>query len=416
MLEVSRRSSRRFLIPTASLLAAVGALSGPIVADAASPATTKTVTFTTAGGHSFKVPSNVAFITVTAVGAAGGSCAPGGPFVAVGGQGASVRATVPVKPGSTLFVGVGGVGGACPLADLTGVGGGAGGAGGGGTGGGGTVGGGPGGGGASGVGYMSLGASGGALVVGAGGGGAGYCGAGGGNAGAPGQGGQGELCRSGSDPNYGGGGGAGKVSGGGAGGSGPPAGSAGKPGTAGTGGTGGDGDLAPGQPSTGGGGGGGGYYGGGGGGGGAQGNGNSGGGGGGASFTAKHASHVSAPAPTTSSAMVKITYKSQPKPVAITHRATGVKSKSASVHGSVNPEGLKTTYYFQYGTTAKYGQKSAKGSLSASLKASGVSAMLTGLRPATTYHFRVVATNASGTAEGRDLTFRTPSVAPAFTG
>jgi phosphodiesterase/alkaline phosphatase D-like protein len=113
---------------------------------------------------------------------------------------------------------------------------------------------------------------------------------------------------------------------------------------------------------------------------------------------------------------VTITYSAAPKPKAVTHRATGVKSTSATIHGSVNGEGLKTTYYFQYGTTKKYGQKTGKHSLEASGKFSSVKALLRGLKPSTTYHFRVVAKTATGTADGRDMTFTTPSVAPAFTG
>ena len=91
-------------------------------------------------------------------------------------------------------------------------------------------------------------------------------------------------------------------------------------------------------------------------------------------------------------------------------------STSATIHGSVNPEGLKTTYYFQYGTTKKYGNKTGKHSLKAGMKAKSVKALLTGLKPSTTYHFRVVASNASGSATGKDMKFTTPSVAPAFTG
>jgi hypothetical protein len=114
--------------------------------------------------------------------------------------------------------------------------------------------------------------------------------------------------------------------------------------------------------------------------------------------------------------MVRITYTAQPKPLAVTHKATEAKSTSATVHGSVNPEGLKTTYYFQYGVTKKYGKKTGRHSLRAAIRSSSVEAFLRGLKPSTTYHFRVVAHNASGTAHGKDMTFTTPSVAPAFTG
>ncbi len=417
------------------MLAAAGVLAVPIGASAAASAaaSSHTKTYTTPGSYSFKVPANVANITVTAVGAAGGACFPGGGF-GLGGEGALVTATVKVKPSSTLVVGVGGVGGACtelPLVksganarwaahvrsrpNATTPSAGAGGTEGGGAGGTGFFGVSPGGGGASGVGGTSLGAGGGALVVAGGGGGAAFCGANGGNAGAPGQSGEGDGCNNVQDTTFATGGGAGTKSGGGAGGA-PNTSTAlaGAAGTAATGGAGGNGD--PSSPSGGGGGGGAGYYGGGGGGGSGSDNGDSGAGGGGSSFTAKHAADVSAAAPTAATASVTITYKAQPKPKAVTHKATGVKSTSATIHGSVNPEGLKTTYYFQYGTTTKYGKKTGKRSLKAAGKFSSVKALLTGLKPSTKYHFRVVASNASGKADGKDMTFTTPSVAPAFTG
>ncbi len=394
------------------MLAAAGALAVPIGALAAIPAASShTKTYTTPGTSSFKVPKNVAKITVTAIGAAGGSCSLAAP--GTGGEGATVTGTVKVKPGSTLFVGVGGVGGTCGEPS-----GGGGGIGGGGASGTGTAGNGGGGGGESGVGMTSLGAGGGALVVAGGGGGAGFCGANGGNADTAG--GTSAFCNS----SFAQGGGPGTSSAGGAGGASDGVGSstAGAAGTAGAGGAGGNGGNVN-EPTFGGGGGGGGYYGGGGGGGAAVivgialiGDGNSGGGGGGASFTASHATGVTGPAASTAAAMVKITYTAQPKPKAVTHKATGVKSTSATIHGSVNPEGLKTTYYFQYGTTTKYGKKTGKHSLKAAGKFSSVKALLTGLKPSTKYHFRVVASNASGKADGKDMTFTTPSVAPAFTG
>jgi len=41
-----------------------------------------------------------------------------------------------------------------------------------------------------------------------------------------------------------------------------------------------------------------------------------------------------------------------------------------------------------------------------------VSAPLTGLRPRTVYHYRLVAINAAGTAIGADRTFKTPAAPP----
>ena len=44
-------------------------------------------------------------------------------------------------------------------------------------------------------------------------------------------------------------------------------------------------------------------------------------------------------------------------PTASTGGATGVTASSAKVHASVNPKGEATTYYFEYGTTRRYGSR-----------------------------------------------------------
>jgi Ca2+-binding RTX toxin-like protein len=89
--------------------------------------------------------------------------------------------------------------------------------------------------------------------------------------------------------------------------------------------------------------------------------------------------------------------------------ATAVKATSATIEGTVNPEGSTTSYYFEYGPTTAYGTK-----IPASPKAVGsgfntvaVSQALTGLAQGTTYHYRLVATNAAGTETGFDQTFLT---------
>lgn len=246
--------------------------------------------FGSPGDHSYTVPAGVERITVTVIGAGGGNCSP-----AHGGRGAAITATVPVSPGESLVVGVGGFGGPYNGTASGGLGGG--GAGGAGTSIGGT---GAGGGGAS---FVAPGTSpaqfGAALVVAGGGGGAAdFSGAGanGGEAGSAGT----DGAVSGS------GGGAGTQSMGGAGGAaGDDAAQAGFAGSLGRGGAGGRGDISSGAGS-GAGGGGGGYYGGGGGGGSAA-DRNAGGGGGGSSHIVAGATNVSGPTLTSSTPEVTIT-------------------------------------------------------------------------------------------------------------
>lgn len=83
---------------------------------------------------------------------------------------------------------------------------------------------------------------------------------------------------------------------------------------------------------------------------------------------------------------------------------------SAKVAGYVNPNNSTTHYRFEYGTTEAYGSVSPS-ELEPVLPAGGedlvVKSLLTGLRPATTYHYRLVATNAAGTTKGPDRRFTT---------
>src|SRR5207244_5728619 len=95
-----------------------------------------------------------------------------------------------------------------------------------------------------------------------------------------------------------------------------------------------------------------------------------------------------------------------PPPVVTTNPATLVASLSATLNGSVNPGGLTTTVYFQYGTTTSYGHTTASQTKTGNTSQS-VSANISGLTAGTTYHFRIVATNSAGTRYGNDRTFTT---------
>jgi Trypsin len=79
---------------------------------------------------------------------------------------------------------------------------------------------------------------------------------------------------------------------------------------------------------------------------------------------------------------------------------------SATVSGSVVPNGLATAYRFDYGTSTNYG-KSVGGYAGSSSAPVAVQQQLSGLRPGTTYHYRLVAISAAGTVAGADQTFKT---------
>ena len=90
--------------------------------------------------------------------------------------------------------------------------------------------------------------------------------------------------------------------------------------------------------------------------------------------------------------------------VVTTNAATNFTSSSATLNGTVNPNGLTTTVHFEYGTTTNYGSTTASSSHTGNTT-QNVSANVTGLHPNTTYHFRLVGTNNSGTSYGNDRTF-----------
>jgi hypothetical protein len=99
-------------------------------------------------------------------------------------------------------------------------------------------------------------------------------------------------------------------------------------------------------------------------------------------------------------------------PVIATEEATDVLTTSATLNGSVNPEGAETTYEFEYGTSISYGKKSEQGKVAAGFSAQKVNKPLTGLELETTYHYRIVAKNSNGSATpGADKTFTTSSTA-----
>jgi hypothetical protein len=103
-------------------------------------------------------------------------------------------------------------------------------------------------------------------------------------------------------------------------------------------------------------------------------------------------------------------------PTAITGPVSAVGPTSATVTGTINPNGAATTWYFEYGTSTSYGSKTANTNAGSGTANANVSSGLTGLKPATTYHYRLVATNASGTTHGSDGIFSTSASPVATTG
>jgi hypothetical protein len=102
------------------------------------------------------------------------------------------------------------------------------------------------------------------------------------------------------------------------------------------------------------------------------------------------------------------TTAANPQPPAISNQySREVTPDAATTTARVDANGTPTTYTIEWGTTPRYGSRTAAAPAGASPDPTTVTARLTGLRPYTRYHWRTVATNAAGTTRGRDRTFRT---------
>jgi hypothetical protein len=99
-------------------------------------------------------------------------------------------------------------------------------------------------------------------------------------------------------------------------------------------------------------------------------------------------------------------------PTVSAESAGAVTDTAATLSASVNPAGQETTYAFEYGTSSAYSTQTQPQSAGAGSQPVAASTQLAGLQPGTTYHYRVIATNAAGTVEGPDATFKTTGIAP----
>ncbi len=104
--------------------------------------------------------------------------------------------------------------------------------------------------------------------------------------------------------------------------------------------------------------------------------------------------------------------KSATAPIVVTTPATSITQTTAQLNGTVNPNNIATTYYFQYGTTTSYGTNTATQNAGTGTSAVAVNAVIGSLTAGTTYHYRVAATNLGGASYGNDGIFITVPAAP----
>jgi|CZKG01.1.fsa_nt_gi hypothetical protein len=82
-------------------------------------------------------------------------------------------------------------------------------------------------------------------------------------------------------------------------------------------------------------------------------------------------------------------------------------STTATLNGTVVPDGTATLSHFDYGTSTSYGSTTPSATPSG-FGSQPTSAHVTGLTPGTTYHYRLDATTEDLATSGRDGTFTTP--------
>lgn len=96
-------------------------------------------------------------------------------------------------------------------------------------------------------------------------------------------------------------------------------------------------------------------------------------------------------------------------PAATTGAARNITQASARLLGTVDANQEPTNWYVEYGTTLSYGLRTPDQGPITGNNPQQVGADVSGLAPGTQYYYRLVAVNASGTASGRNRTFRTPA-------
>jgi hypothetical protein len=95
-----------------------------------------------------------------------------------------------------------------------------------------------------------------------------------------------------------------------------------------------------------------------------------------------------------------------PPPTVSIGGATNVTSSSATLNGTVNPNGSSTTYYFEWGTTSLNNSTTIT-SAGSGTRAVAVHFNLTGLSASTTYEYALVASSSRGSATSATDSFTT---------
>ncbi|MFH0888990.1 MAG: hypothetical protein V1871_07275 [Planctomycetota bacterium] len=104
-----------------------------------------------------------------------------------------------------------------------------------------------------------------------------------------------------------------------------------------------------------------------------------------------------------------------PPPTCTTNAADNITYNSARLNGTVNPNGLDTTAYFNLGVTESYTVMLTSETVDSGSGNVPVSVTVTSLSTNTLYNFRVIGINSTGTTYGNNLTFNTLLPPPSST-
>lgn len=99
-------------------------------------------------------------------------------------------------------------------------------------------------------------------------------------------------------------------------------------------------------------------------------------------------------------------------PTVIGDANTAASNSTAVVSGKVTPNGLQTSYWYEYGKTNALGTKTGSQAIGSGFIQISAPAYITGLSANTTYFFRLVAQNAFGAVSGATYSFATNNNPP----
>lgn len=102
-------------------------------------------------------------------------------------------------------------------------------------------------------------------------------------------------------------------------------------------------------------------------------------------------------------------------PVVKTTAPSAITATSVTLTGTVNPGGSTSSCYFEYGTSAAYGERTPDQTvkpIAGSTTPQAIGAKVSGLQPRQTFHEQLLCTNATGPSSGGDTTFTTADHGP----